>query len=179
MKLILVYGPPAAGKLTIANELAKITGFRVFHNHLTIDMVRSIFPRSTPQFQKLINRYRLELMEEAARAGVNFIFTFVYAKSKHDDLFIGEIIRRIRKHGGTVHFVQIKCSYAELAKRVRKPNRKKFAKVSKVSKLKEILREYDVISSVPYRGNLVINNTNLPAKLAARKIVRHFKLPQL
>jgi len=35
MKLVFIYGPPAVGKLTVANALAKVTGFKVFHNHLT------------------------------------------------------------------------------------------------------------------------------------------------
>lgn len=43
MQLIFIYGPPAVGKLSVANALAKLTGYRVFHNHLTIDLVRSIF----------------------------------------------------------------------------------------------------------------------------------------
>ena len=36
MKLIIIHGPPAAGKLTTANEIAAATGFKVFHNHLSI-----------------------------------------------------------------------------------------------------------------------------------------------
>ena len=50
MKLILLYGPPAVGKLTIAKELARLTGFKLFHAHLTSDVVEAIFPRGTPRF---------------------------------------------------------------------------------------------------------------------------------
>ena len=39
MKLIVIYGPPAAGKLTVAKELSKLTGFKVLHNHITIDLI--------------------------------------------------------------------------------------------------------------------------------------------
>jgi replication-associated recombination protein RarA len=39
MKLILLYGPPAVGKLTIAKEIARLTGFKLFHAHLTSDLV--------------------------------------------------------------------------------------------------------------------------------------------
>ncbi len=38
MKLILIYGPEASGKLTVAGELAAITGNRVFHNHVSIEV---------------------------------------------------------------------------------------------------------------------------------------------
>ena len=48
MKLILLYGPPAVGKLTIAKEIARLTGFKLFHAHLTSDLVEAIFPRDPP-----------------------------------------------------------------------------------------------------------------------------------
>jgi tRNA A37 N6-isopentenylltransferase MiaA len=33
MELLFIYGPAAVGKLTIGRELAKLTGYRLFHNH--------------------------------------------------------------------------------------------------------------------------------------------------
>jgi tRNA uridine 5-carbamoylmethylation protein Kti12 len=32
MKLIFLYGPPAVGKLTVAQELVTLTGYKLFHN---------------------------------------------------------------------------------------------------------------------------------------------------
>ncbi|MBD0327065.1 MAG: AAA family ATPase, partial [Pyrinomonadaceae bacterium] len=43
MKLIFLHGLPGVGKLTVARELAKLTGFKVFHNHLAVDLVESLF----------------------------------------------------------------------------------------------------------------------------------------
>ena len=54
MKLLLLYGPPAVGKLTIAKALARLTAFQVFHAHLTVDLVTAIFPRGTPAYQHLL-----------------------------------------------------------------------------------------------------------------------------
>ncbi len=36
MRLVFIYGPPGVGKLTVARELAALTGFKLFHNHLTV-----------------------------------------------------------------------------------------------------------------------------------------------
>lgn len=36
MKLMFIYGPPAAGKLTVAKALCAHTGFKLFHNHLAL-----------------------------------------------------------------------------------------------------------------------------------------------
>lgn len=47
MRLVLIYGPPAAGKLTVAKGLAHLTGYKFFHNHLTVDVVLSVFERAS------------------------------------------------------------------------------------------------------------------------------------
>jgi tRNA uridine 5-carbamoylmethylation protein Kti12 len=77
MRLIFIYGPPASGKLTVATELVKLTGFKLFHNHVSIQFVQSIFEFGTKTFWRLTSKYRLEMLEEASKAGVNVIFTFV------------------------------------------------------------------------------------------------------
>jgi tRNA uridine 5-carbamoylmethylation protein Kti12 len=43
MKLVFLHGAPAVGKLTVARELSALTGFRLFHNHLTVDLATSLF----------------------------------------------------------------------------------------------------------------------------------------
>ncbi len=40
MKLVFIYGPPASGKLTVARELAALTGYKLFHNHLVVEALR-------------------------------------------------------------------------------------------------------------------------------------------
>ncbi len=52
MKLIFVHGPAACGKLTIAKEVAPSTGLRLFHNHLTVDLVGSFFEFGSESFQQ-------------------------------------------------------------------------------------------------------------------------------
>lgn len=43
MKLLLLFGDAAVGKMTVGQELCKITDFRLFHNHMTIEPVLEIF----------------------------------------------------------------------------------------------------------------------------------------
>ena len=43
MKLLLLFGNCAVGKMTVGREFIKITPFRLFHNHMTIEPVLEVF----------------------------------------------------------------------------------------------------------------------------------------
>ena len=38
-KFIQILGPQAVGKMTVGQELAKITNYKLLYNHMTIEMV--------------------------------------------------------------------------------------------------------------------------------------------
>lgn len=178
MKLIFIYGPPAAGKLTVATALAEKaekTGLKVFHNHLSIECIQPIFEFGTPSFWKLVEMIRIETLAEAARAGQNLVYTFCYAKDK-DDPHIEKVIKTVEENGGEVCFVLLACERAELEKRVVMESRKKFSKANNLVVLTEILDTYDLFSPVPGRESLQIDNTDLPAEEAANLIIGHYKL---
>src|SRR3989442_10339181 len=97
MRLVFIYGPPASGKLTVATELAKLTGFKLFHNHVSIQFVQSIFEFGTKTFWRLTNKYRLQMIEEGSKEGVDTIFTFVYSKGE-DHRFVRDVLKTVRSH---------------------------------------------------------------------------------
>ena len=43
MKLVFIIGDSAVGKMTVGQELMKITDLRLFHNHMMIEPVLEIF----------------------------------------------------------------------------------------------------------------------------------------
>ena len=49
-ELLLVIGPPAAGKMTVGRAVCERAGFRLFHNHHTIEPLLEIFGFGTPPF---------------------------------------------------------------------------------------------------------------------------------
>ena len=55
MKLLFMIGNAAVGKMTVGQELMKLTGLRLFHNHMTIEPVIEIFGQYNG---KAINRLR-------------------------------------------------------------------------------------------------------------------------
>ena len=177
MKLIFIYGAPAAGKLTVANEIARQTDFKVFHNHLSIDAIEPIFAFCTKSFWNLLDLIRLETVAEAARIGKNLIYTFCYAKGS-DDAHVAKITETVEESGGEICFVLLVCQRNELEKRVLEESRLKYGKANNLEILNEILEKYDLFSPVPERESLRIDNTNLSAEATARKIIEHFGLSE-
>ena len=53
MRVVFIYGPPAVGILTVATELARLTGFKLFDNHVSIQFAQSIFEFGTKTFWAL------------------------------------------------------------------------------------------------------------------------------
>ena len=68
MKLIIICGPPAAGKMTVGMELERETGLKLLHNHMTIELVRKFFEFGTPQFERLDQKIRFEIFKEVANS---------------------------------------------------------------------------------------------------------------
>src|ERR1700757_912953 len=117
MRLIFIYGMPATGKLTVARELARITGFNVFHNHLAVDLLLSVFEFGSKPFVELRELIWLSVMEEAAATLPAMIFTFNPENSVRQE-FIQKAVETIRSRGGEVHFVEVVCDAEELERRI-------------------------------------------------------------
>ena len=177
MRLLFIYGSPAVGKLTVANEIARTTDLKVFHNHLSIDCIEPIFDFGTEPFARLINLIRIETVAEAARVGQNLIYTFCYAKDL-DDAHVGKITEAVESNGGEVCFVLLTAEKKELKKRVTEESRRKYGKAKTVEMMDFFFENYDLFSPVPERESLIIDNTNLSAEATARKITEHFQIGQ-
>ena len=175
MKLIFIYGPPAVGKLSVATELAKLTGFKLFHNHVSIQFVESIFEFGARAFSRLTNKFRLEMLEEASKEKIDTIFTFVYGRGT-DDPFVGNAIHRVKSHGGRVCFVRLYCDEQALAKRVKAEERKRMGKISTKSTLHGVLKKYDLASEVPFQPSISIDTTDNSPKRVAELVAQHYRL---
>src|SRR6266852_4000919 len=75
MRLVVLYGPPGVGKLTVGSELSELTGFKLFHNHLTVNLVCRLLLEKKKDWNRLAARIRLDMFAEAAREGVDLILT--------------------------------------------------------------------------------------------------------
>ena len=80
MKLVILFGPQAVGKMTVGQELAKRTGLKLFHNHMTIDLVANFFDYSSREGKRLVSLFRQEIFQAVASSDLpGLIFTYVWA----------------------------------------------------------------------------------------------------
>lgn len=83
MKLVFLIGDAAVGKMTVGQELMKITDLRLFHNHMAIEPVIEIFGQFNA---KAINRIREVVFEEYAKTdNYGLIFTYLWAFDTQSD----------------------------------------------------------------------------------------------
>lgn len=178
MDLIFLYGPPGVGKLTVGTALAARTGYKLLHNHLTIDLVTALFPFGSAPFGRLVAHFRLELLAEAARERLpGVITTLVYAHGD-DDHFVDQTIAAVEAHGGRVCPVLLTCSDDELLRRVGGESRAQHGKLRDPVQARALLSRYRLSTPIPQRESLIIDTTDIAATASARLIARHFGLPE-
>ncbi len=176
MQLIVIYGPPATGKLTVAQELSKITGYGIFHNHLTWDIISPFVKFGSEEQYGLNTKLRCDIIQEISRIGAKgMIFTFCYAPPV-DNKFIKQIMEIIKKEKGEILFVHLYCHKSELQKRVKEESRKKFKKVMSKKVLNYSLKKWDFFTSIPFVESYRIDNTKVSPKKVALMIKEHYKL---
>lgn len=170
MKLIVLYGPPAAGKLTIAHELAKLTNFPVVDMNLTLALVTQLFPMGTPRYRELNRSFRAKLLESAAQDDLpGVILTHGY--SHHDNApFIQSLIDLMERYNGQIYFVYVTCPIEELEKRIALPSRKQHIyKVNDIQTLRDLLKRR-AFPQIPFVHSLVIDSSKTSPEQAAQNI---------
>jgi len=174
MKLIFIYGPPASGKLTIVEELSKVTRIPLFHNHLSRDIVKDIYGSELDTHYSLVDTIRFDVLSYCAKHSTDLIFTYVY-EGKDDDTNVKTFIDCIENNGGKVNFVELTADKDDLIQRVDNDSRKRFKKLTDRTIMKEITNNLSNYS-IPYVQALKINTSANSASESAKIISTELKL---
>ncbi|QNI37143.1 AAA family ATPase [Edaphobacter albus] len=174
MKLIFLYGPPAAGKLTVGRALQQRTGLRLFHNHLVVDTLLSVFPFGSPSFVKLREQTWLSVFDAAARDGISLIFTFA-PEATVNPSFIESAISTVQKAGGEICFVELTCPIDVIEQRMENPSRAQFLKLRSVEFFRES-RSKGAYCFPKFPADLTLDTSTVEPPEAARRICEHFQL---
>jgi len=128
MYVIFIYGPVASGKYTIASALSKELGIPLFHNHLTVDLVSSLFEFGSAPFISLREEIWLASFSTASIAKQSFIFTFAPEATVSPN-FIEQAVSVVCSSNGTVYFIELTCADIEIERRIGEVSRADFGKL--------------------------------------------------
>jgi hypothetical protein len=176
MKLIFLHGMPGVGKLTVARELARLTGYKLFHNHLTVDLVGSVFEFGTTPFVELREKIWLDVFSEAASNDLEgMIFTFAFEPTVREG-FVERVRTAVESRGGEVAFVKLICSPEELEKRITSDSRLRFGKLTSLEQFRELNDAGAFADPGVTEDRLVLDTTNLSPGEVASRIASELKL---
>ena len=181
MKLLILIGNSAVGKMTVGQELCKITPFRLFHNHMMIEPVLEIFGTFNGT---VIQKLRQVIFEEFAKSdNYGMVFTFMWAFDMPSDW---EYLDSVKEIFGLpeedIYYVELIAPQEVRLARNATENRLKH-KASKRdieasnNRLMNDDRRYRCESlpgEIPFPNYLRLDNSDISPEEAARIIKDHF-----
>lgn len=181
MKLVVIIGNGAVGKMSVGQELAKITGLRLFHNHMSIEPIIDIFGEYNSD---LVRKFRELVFTEFAKTDkYGLIFTYIWAFDEQSDWDYMEHLREIFE-GADIYYVElvapqkIRLQRNSTENRLKhKPSKRNLEWSDKMiieSDLENRLESYD--GEIPYDNYIKIDNSTLSATEVARMIKDKFGL---
>lgn len=173
-RLLFLHGPAAVGKLTLARELSDRTGFALFHNHLTVDLLLALFPFGSPEFVHHRERLWLELIPEATRRGRSVIFTFHPERTVAPD-FPVRLQQAVQAAGGIVTFIALHGRSAEIRRRLDTPARRALKKLTS-AELHDQLAAAGAFDFPALPADCNVDTTDLSPTEAADFVIRSLAL---
>ena len=176
---VFIIGAPASGKMTIGQELSKLTGATLFFNHQPIDFALEIYQDFTEEMWEFVRSVNFSFLETSARYHRSVILTGVIDFSNQYNLmYLKEIQNLLDDYHQEILFVELETSLEERLRRNRTENRLKHKPLKRHIEVseREILETAETLQlNSQHQLNELhhyfkINNTNLSAEEAAKQI---------
>lgn len=175
MKLLLIYGAPGTGKLTVATELSKEIGYPLFHNHMILNALSEVFGYDHPTRRKLEKEFRLRIVEEAVNADINIIMTGVIMRD--NELFYRQVLRLVEANKGDCLLINLKTDMKILKERIEDKSRQELNKISSIKRLEEWRTQYpESFKSIEYPDQLKLDTSTISPQEATSTIIGHYNL---
>ncbi len=183
MKLLFIIGDAAVGKMTVGQELMKITDLKLFHNHMTIEPVIALFGTYNG---KVVSEMREIIFREFAASDLpGMIFTYMWAFDRQADWDYVEHVKEIFAPYGTEFYYvelvapqEVRLARNATANRIaNKPSKADVALSN--DRLRNEDATYRLVSNegeIPFENYLRIDNSHLSPEEAAGIIRRTFGL---
>ena len=183
--LLIVCGPQAVGKMTVAESLRDKLKYNLMMNHDSIEISDRIFGFATPA-QKDFNRFfRQKAFELAVTHNVDMLFTYVCAfEMPAEREYLDGLAAQFEGNGGNFYFVELSADLETRIARNETPHRmerkpsKRDVTWSKANLLKDTTnhRLNSAEGEYWFKNHLKIDNTNLEPDQVADMVIQHFHL---
>ena len=182
MKLLFLIGDAAVGKMTVGQELMKITALKLFHNHMTIEPVIEIFGKFDGKTTRRIREIVFEEFSKSDNYGM--IFTCMWAFDMQSDWDYIEHVKTIFGNNTEFYYVELVSSQEIRLERNATANRllhkasKRDVQTSNQRLINDDIKHRCVSNDgeIPFDNYIKIDNSNLSAVDAAHQIKEKFKL---
>ncbi|MCR5322447.1 MAG: AAA family ATPase [Lachnospiraceae bacterium] len=183
--LIVICGPQAVGKMTVAESLRDKLRYNMMMNHDSIEVSDRIFGFATPAQREFNAIFREKAFELAVKHNVDMIFTYVCAFDVREERdYLTGLHDLFTKNGGHFYFVELSTDIEVRLARNETPHRmerkasKRDVAWSRENLLKDA-KNYRLNSNEGetwFNNHLKIDNTNLDPDQVAAIVIRTFGL---
>lgn len=183
--LIVVCGPQAVGKMTVAESLRDKLNYNMMMNHDSIEVSDRIFGFNTPAQREFNSIFREKAFELAVKHNVDLLFTYVAAFEKEEEInYLKTLEHQFTASGGNFYFVELSADLDTRIKRNLTPHRmerktsKKDTKWSEENLLKDSQRHRlnTEEGEILFENHLKIDNTNLSPDEVADIVIGNYNL---
>ena len=181
---VFIIGAPASGKMTIGQELSKLTGATLFFNHQPIDFALAIYQDFTEEMWEFVRSVNFSFLGTSARHHRSVILTGVIDFSNQYNLmYLKDIQDLLNEYHQQILFVELETSLEERLRRNRTENRLKYKPLKRYVEVSEReIIETDKTNQLNSQKRpsglhhyLKIDNTNLSAEEVAQQIQEKMK----
>ena len=183
--LIIVCGPHAVGKMTVAERLRDRLRYNMMMNHDSIEISDRIFGFATPAQKEFNECFREKAFELAVKHNTDLIFTYVCAFNEPEErVYLNELKNLFEGSGGSFYLVELSASLETRIARNETPHRleRKASKKDLARSREDLLaaaKKYRLNSQdgeVWFEHHLKIDNTNLDPDQVADQVISTFHL---
>ena len=183
MKFVWIVGDSAVGKMTVGQELMKITGLRLFHNHMMIEPVLEIF--GSFRGEAIIKLREVVFREFVKTDNYGMIHTIMWAFDMPSDWdYVNHVTEIFQEQGAEICCVElvapqsVRLQRNETANRLLHKASKRDVEASRQRLIRddERYRLESLPGEIPFANYMKIDNSDLPPDVVAAMIKEKFEL---
>ncbi len=183
--LIILCGPQAVGKMTVAESIRDKIKYNLMTNHDSIEVSDRIFGFATPAQKEFNAIFREKVFEIAVKHNIDMLFTYVCAfEMPEEKEYLTGLSDLFTSNGGNFYFVELRSDIETRLKRNETPHRME----RKASKRDIEWSRADLLKSAQkhklnsdkdeiwFENHIKIDNSNLESDEVADMVIREFNL---